>query len=218
MPMPSPLTRSSLVDTVYEELRAWIFDGIRDAGVRVNIDALARSLDVSPTPVREALIRLEAEGFVVKEPGRGYSVTPPLSAKAVDDLFEFRLLIEPWAARRAATTADADAMAALAADLDRFDDAPEGAVLAAYRDLAEHDAFFHTAVLDLAGNDEVTQAFTRTNCHLHLFRLSYGRAMGNDALAEHRAVLTALAAGDADAAEAAMRNHLERSLQRFRAT
>ena len=214
--LPAPLKRLSLVDSVYEELREWIIDGIRDEGVRVNIDALARSFDVSPTPVREALIRLEAEGFVVKEPSRGYSVTSPLSADEVDDLFELRLLIEPWAARRAAETADPTTTTELAADIDRFDGAPDGRSFAAYRDLADHDARFHTTVLDLAGNPEVTQAFTRTNCHLHLFRLSYGRDMGNEALTEHRAVLHALGAGDGAGAEAAMRRHLERSLDRFR--
>lgn len=212
---PGRLERPSLVEAVYDELRAWIIDGIRDEGDRVNIDALARSLDVSPTPVREALIRLEAEGFVVKEAARGYSITPPLSRDELHDLFELRLLIEPWAAARAAERADTGVVDDLAADVAGFGGAPDDGEYSSYRGLADHDERFHSAILHAAGNAEVTAAFTRTNCHLHLFRLSYRRGMGNEALAEHSAIVDALRTGRGDVAETAMRTHLERSLARF---
>lgn len=218
--VPARLERSSLVQTVYDELRAWIIDGISDEGTRVNIDALARAFDVSPTPVREALVRLEAEGFVIKEPTRGYSITPPLTLRELNDLFELRLLIEPWAAARVAQRrADDAAIAAtlddLARDVASFVDAPDDVDYASFGGLADHDDRFHTTILDVAGNPQVTAAFARTNCHLHLFRLSYKRGMGTEALAEHAAIVDALHSGVPDIAEAAMRTHLERSLGRF---
>lgn len=219
VPLPTPFPklgdRSALVDDVYEAIKAWIMDSVREAGVRANIDALARSLDVSHTPVREALARLDAEGFVVKERSRGYTVTPPLTASQVAELYEFRLLLEPWAAGRAAARGDEHTEQRLLDELATIADAPDDDVYEAYRALAAHDERFHDLVLELAGNDEARRAFARTHCHLHLFRLSYGKGMGVQALAEHRAVADAIIAGDDEAASAAMAAHLRRSNERL---
>lgn len=209
------IERSVLVDDVYERLKAWIMDDVREAGVRANIDALARSLAVSPTPVREALVRLEAEGFVAKAPARGYTVTPPLTEGEIADLYEFRELIEPWAAGRAAALADRDDVAALRAELASCPAAPADDGYATYRAIAEHDERFHDLVLALAGNEQVRRSFAHTHCHLHLFRVTYGTGMGSEALAEHAAVVEAIASADADAAARAMRDHLRRSAARL---
>lgn len=207
--------RTLLVDDVHEQLRAWIIDAVREPGVRLNVEAVARSLDVSPTPVREALVRLEAEGFVRKEPLRGWSITPPLDAKRLDDLYEFRLLIEPWAAGRAAARAtDAD-RTRVVAELATCPTAPPEGGFADYRAIVDHDARFHDLLLEIAGNDEVRNAFARTNCHLHLFRLTYGSRMGAQALDEHRVIVEAVVAGDAKASERAMRRHLEEARSRI---
>lgn len=214
-PLPSRPGRAALVDDVYEAIKAWIMDSVREAGVRANIDALARSLDVSHTPVREALARLDAEGFVVKEPSRGYTVTPPLTAPQVAELYEFRLLLEPWAAGRAASRRDADTERRLLDELATCPDAPAADNYEAYRAIVAHDERFHDLVLELAGNEQARQAFAGTHCHLHLFRLSYGRGMGVQALHEHRAVADAIIAGhDADAS-AAMAAHLTLSSERL---
>ncbi len=211
---PLPV-RAPLTDEVYESLKVWIIDQIREAGVRVNIEAVARSLDVSPTPVREALVRLEAEGFVVKEPQRGYSVTPPLTPARLRDLYDLRLLLEPWAAHRAAAQRRPDDVERLRDELASCPQAPAGDGYTTYQALVAHDARFHDLVLAVAGNDEVRAAFVRTNCHLHLFRLNYGRHMGTPALDEHHAIVTAIVDGNPDAAEAAMRAHLERARDRI---
>lgn len=207
--------RPPLADEVHERLRAWIIDSVREPGLRLNVDAVARSLDVSPTPVREALVRLEAEGFVVKEPLRGWSITPPLDADGLRDLYELRLLLEPWAAARAAQRGTDQDRARLTAELATCPVAPPGGGFADYRAIVEHDARFHDLLLEIAGNAEVRAAFSRTNCHLHTFRLTYGRNMGDQALDEHRAVVDAVLAGDAKAAERAMRRHLTQARARL---
>src|SRR3712207_531109 len=80
-------SRRVLADDVYEQIRGLIMsDGIAP-GARVNIDEIARQLDVSPTPVREALARLESEELVSRLPLRGYRVTDLLNRKQVDDLY-----------------------------------------------------------------------------------------------------------------------------------
>ncbi|WP_219471952.1 GntR family transcriptional regulator, partial [Nonomuraea rhizosphaerae] len=97
--------RSVLTEDVYESVKSLIMNGELEAGARVNIYAVARLLDVSQTPVREVLAALESEGLLTKEPLRGYSVAPVLTSEQVADLYQLRLLLEPWAAARAADAA-----------------------------------------------------------------------------------------------------------------
>jgi DNA-binding GntR family transcriptional regulator len=75
--------RTTLTDDVYAAVQALIMDHVIPPDERVNIDALARRLDVSPTPVREALARLEADGLVSKRPLAGYTTTPPAHPRPV---------------------------------------------------------------------------------------------------------------------------------------
>jgi DNA-binding GntR family transcriptional regulator len=202
--------RSVLVDDVHEAVKSMIMDGEIPPGARVSIDGLARRLGVSPTPVREALARLESAELVVKEPLRGYRTTPLLTLEQLADLYQFRLLIEPWAAARAAERAGPDGRAALAAELARAA-APEDDTYAAYQAFSAHDARFHLLIAELAGSRQVRDAFQRTHWHLHIYRLHYDRSIGPKALAEHRKVGDAVLAGDAAAAAAAMREHLEQA-------
>lgn len=208
------LGRRVLSDEVFERLTTMVMDHVVAPGARMSIDGLAAQLAVSPTPVREALARLEALGLARKEPLRGYRATPLLTRGELDDLYEFRLLIEPWAARRAAERGGqaAGALAAMLADLD---EAPEEGY-ARYRALADHDRRFHDELLRFAGNDHARVAFERTHCHLHIFRLYYVQRVGSSALCEHAAIIEAVAGQDADAAEAAMRTHLVASRDRLR--
>jgi DNA-binding GntR family transcriptional regulator len=99
------LKRSTLGDDVYETLRSAVLEHTLKPGDRVNIDALARELEVSPTPVREALARLESEGLLRKRPLAGYTVSPLLTRREFDDMFDMRLLLECAAARWAASRA-----------------------------------------------------------------------------------------------------------------
>src|SRR3981081_3540849 len=104
--LPLPPSRQTLTDSVYEAVQELVMDQHIEAGPRLNIDLVARQLNVSPTPVREALARLEMDGLVIKEPLRGYSVTPMLDAKRFKDLYDVRSLLAPLSARRAAVRRD----------------------------------------------------------------------------------------------------------------
>jgi len=77
--------RQILTDGVYEAVKELVMDQHIEPRSRVNIDKLARDLGVSPTPVREALARLESDGLVIKEPLRGYSIAPLLDREAFED-------------------------------------------------------------------------------------------------------------------------------------
>src|ERR1700688_191150 len=80
--------RQILAGEVYEYIKNQLMDQQIQPGGRINIDQLARQLQVSQTPIREALARLEAEGLMTKEPLRGYSSTPLLDPASFQQLYE----------------------------------------------------------------------------------------------------------------------------------
>src|SRR3954449_4594866 len=150
--------RQVLANDVYEAVKALVMDHVIAPGARVSIDGLARQLGVSQTPIREALARLEADGLVTKEPLRGYSATQLLTRSEVDDLFQFRLLIEPWVAARAAELASRDDHARIAAEIASCPEAPPGEAYEAFKALATHDSRFHSLLAPRAGNQQLRQA------------------------------------------------------------
>jgi DNA-binding GntR family transcriptional regulator len=100
-PKSSSEDKNALASSVYEQLKGRIMYQSFKPEARLNIDALALDLVVSPTPVREALARLAAERLVTFEPFKGYSVNPLLSPRQVADLMHVRRLIEIDAVRLA---------------------------------------------------------------------------------------------------------------------
>jgi DNA-binding GntR family transcriptional regulator len=207
--------RQVLADGVYERIRALIMnDGIAP-GDRINIDEIARELDVSGTPVREALARLESEGLVSRLPLRGYRVTELLTRDEVEDMYGLRLLLEPpSAAKAAAVMTDAHA-AELSRELATCPAAPAAPLYDDYKALTAHDARLHELILRIAGNEAVAQAFARTHCHLHLFRLWYNQPTGEQTIDEHRAIVDALVSGKPAVARKAMTHHLETARDRL---
>lgn len=205
------LRRQMLADDVYEAIKTMLMDHVIRPGARISIDGLAREFQVSSTPVREALARLESEGLAVKEPLKGYRATPLLTLEEFDDLYRFRLLLEPWAARRAAEQITADGAERLRAELANAVE-PTSIDYAGYKSLTAHDNRFHSLIASLSGSEQVRSAFERTHCHLHIFRLHYNRDIGPEVLTEHRSLVEAILSGDPRAAEAAMTRHIENSM------
>ena len=91
---PRVLLRTSVAEQVYEDIKERIIDQSLLPGARLNIDALARELSVSSTPIREALARLEREQLVSLELYAGYSVAPPPRSDYLEGLLDFRILWE----------------------------------------------------------------------------------------------------------------------------
>jgi DNA-binding GntR family transcriptional regulator len=208
-----PTEAGAAVGKVYATLRMTILDGEIPPETRVNIDAVARQVGVSQTPVREALQRLEGDGLLVYTPGRGYRTTPMLDLPGLRSLFEFRLLVEPWAARTAATDRLSNPGPDLDAEVSWFEEvaSKDGDVR---QDMLAHDTRFHDRILVGAGNEVVRQAYAQTHCHLHVFRLSQVDADGAITIHEHRRIWAAIRDCDPSAAEAAMSEHIRNSFAR----
>lgn len=152
-------------DHVYAEIRRGIVEGRHAPGSRLVEQRLAAELDVSRTPVREALRRLEAEGLVVVERHRGAQVRG-LSAEEVADLYDVRARLEAYAAELAAARrTDAD-VAALDAAVAAFDAAVErvrrqGARVEHVRALDAANGAFHGALLDASRHTRIRQLVGR---------------------------------------------------------
>jgi DNA-binding GntR family transcriptional regulator len=118
MAFPAPLPRrSTLGDDVYETLRALVLEHTLTPGERLNIDALSRNLEVSPTPVREALARLESEGLIRKRPLVGYTVSPLLTRAEFTEMFDMRLLLHDLVAQASGNALLHDSISRLHAHL-----------------------------------------------------------------------------------------------------
>lgn len=218
-PGPRPLpARRALVDDVYDAVLGLLMDRVIAPGARVNIDAVARDLDVSPTPVREALTRLESEGLVAKRALKGYVAAPLLDAAGLRDLYDMRELLETEAARRASAHLDAAAEAELAASVEQMraaSDPDEEERFRNYRRFIDEDLRFHHLIAEQADSPLLAEAIVRLRSHMHLYRLDFRHDFEDDTVTEHASILEALRRRDPDAAAASMRTHIENSFGRL---
>lgn len=205
-------TRRVLADDVYEAVKEYLIDRQAQPGERIVIDRLAVELGVSPTPLREALARLEADRLVVKEPHRGYTVAPELDAAGFRDLYEMRLLVEPAAAALAAERADAAQLRTLASAVERMEKAGSGMRYRHFRQFLEADALFHETLGEASRNRFLQETVTRLRTHQVTARLYVDQGVPDrrDATTEHSEILAAIVERDAARAETLMRRHLER--------
>ena len=202
-----PIARpSGLAEEVYRRVRADIMSLKIPPDTRVSVDELARKLNVSQTPIREALSMLEANGLVSKRHFAGYATSPRMDRAQLDELFEFRLLIEPHAARKAAQAmADADKQQLASGEAAPSHDA-----------FADMDTEFHRLIAQGAGNHLIADSLARLHIHVHIFRSCFRSEITEEAVHEHNAIIAAIRARDGGRAEAAMRRHIELSYGRLR--
>jgi DNA-binding GntR family transcriptional regulator len=206
-----PLTRS-----VYQVVVDMLMTHTLEPGARLSIEELARTLGVSQTPIREALPRVEADGLIIKEPGRSYRVAPLMAIDQVRELIELRMLIEPAVAAMAADRATSKEVSELRA-LARTRGAGNETTAAANRLDMVYDATFHAMIAQLGRNQIIADTLSRLRSHMHTYRLYYHA--GHHALTrtEHLAVVQAIGKHDPEGADAAMRVHLRKALERIEA-
>jgi DNA-binding GntR family transcriptional regulator len=203
-----------MVERAYDHLLDMLMSLKIAPGERIAIDTVARQLGISQTPVREAMSQLEAEKLVYKMPNVGYRASPQMTRHEVRDLYTLRQLIEPYAAARAAEAMTDEAIATLRA-IDRDMSGVADGDARAYSRFAEADAALHRLIATASGNRLIADTIERLHAHLHIFRALYATNAPHEAAREHRAIIDALVAHDAAAAETAVRHHLQCSQQRM---
>ncbi len=209
---------TNLRQKAYDHIRWGAMTGRFRPGARLSIRELARQIDVSAIPVREAMTQLVSEGLLEHKPGVGIFVVD-LSAQEVSELCDLREALECHAIRKVAPVADS----ALVDELRRAKRSMEQAIEAMQRVGEENwktssmdawtlaDAQFHMAILKAAGNRRTLKILSDLRVLTYSLGCrdrSYAVERLRRADAEHAAILEAVAAHDGPAAEKALANHL----------
>ena len=193
---------------VQDALREAILTGSLPPGSRLRAEPLAESLRTSRTPVREALMLLAREGLVEIEPRRG-AVVRPFDASDLLDLYDVRGLIEPHAARRAATRVGPRELERLKelCDLAEARGADDDA---AVEDQVALNEEFHRIIVAAAQSPRLEAAMRAVAGIPRAFRAAFWHddAQREQSLFCHRQIVRALENGQPRLAEAAMRMHI----------
>ena len=207
--------RTVLADEVYEILKSKLMDNLVEPGGRLSIDGLSRDLKVSPTPIREALARLESDGLVVKKPHHGYTAASLLDAASFEELFKMRLLLEPACASWAALAARRDQVSEMSELISQMQSHGAGDDYESYKSFAAKDAAFHLALAVATGVSLMVETLERLRPHAQLYRLYYTVGIADETVQEHQRVLDAVARRDETGAAQAMSAHLRASRARL---
>ena len=205
------IARSTLPEAAAERLRALIIEGELAPGAKLNERELSERLGVSRTPLREAFRMLAADGLLVQLPNRGAQVVA-LSREAARGAFEVMGALEGLAGELAvARVTDAD-IAGFRAMQGQMEAAHAGRDLPAYYRI---NRLIHDRLNAIAGNAVLEQTYRTLNARLHAlrFRSNLNPAKWDQAVAEHRSMIEALAARDGLALRDLLVGHLRAKQQ-----
>ncbi len=203
-------SRPLQTDRAYAEIKRRILDNAMPAGFQALEQELAEDLQMSRTPVREALIRLANEGMVEVRPRHGMRVLP-ISAEDTREIYEILTSLESAAAAAAAqrgvSHAQLQALEGAVADMDRAlaeDDLQKW---------AEADERFHMLLVDYAGNRRLRALVNTYWDQSHRVRMATLRLRPKPTGSnrDHAAVVAAIARGDAEAARKIHHRHRVRA-------
>ena len=205
-----PQSRS---DRVYAALRDLLLAGGLPAGERLVEVALAERFATSRTPVREALRRLEGDGHLVRDASGGLRPRLP-DVRTMAEVYDVRQALEELTARRAATAGDRELLDAIQQDWRRneteWETAPERLRTP---DFVHRDEAFHERIAGASGNATATRMLRGINERIRILRIhdfTLDERIGAT-ITEHLEIVELVLAGDADAAAAFMRAHVQRS-------
>lgn len=216
--------RMSLTDIAQDAVTEAIFNRRIEPGARLRIEALATELAMSSTPVREALARTTAAGLTRLDANRGYTVAPLLDGDSFHLLFAARHTIEAGAVRgnqpqpaawvRNVANADVRKLRSVVTKMARVE---HGANYAGYSRFSRLDHSLHLALIELAGNPFLVNAWQGLHFHLHMSRLYAGAGVVDydDAHTEHTAIVDALEQRDGAALWRACDAHMTRAEKRL---
>jgi len=206
--MDAKVLPRSVVDEAYTSLKKSIVEGVYQPGQRLRALRVAQELKISRTPVKEALVRLEQEGLLRREQGSGFIVRG-LSVREILNLYRVREVLEIEVAREALPNMTPAALLAMRQALDEADE-----LLAQQRhpEFLRANRKFHDLITAQTGNSVLQEILANLSSRFwsigtivilrHVQRPLEIRR-------ENRAILDALAGGDAKALEKAVRAHVK---------
>ena len=194
-------------DLVYDRLRDAIITGDLSPGQRLVEARLATRLGVSRAPIREAIRVLEREGLVQSIPRRGSAVAM-LSKEDVREIYGLRAALECAAVREVTVRANPELierLTQLVAEMERGSHDKDRELLAA------EDVAFHSAICEMAGNARLLRVWLSIHGQIRLLSRQVIGTVYQDLTPiphRHELILEAIRAGDANAAEATIREHI----------
>jgi DNA-binding GntR family transcriptional regulator len=199
-------------DVVFRWLKQHIITLPRGDGVFLTEAEVCRATGTSRTPVREALLRLEADGFLQIVPKKGAYVAPITEAD-IEAVMQARKLVEEWCVRQASSFGDT-----LARRLDQLVD-QQAELMDDPVAFIESDRLFHRAIVSAAGNPVLAgfcESLRDRQLRMGVHAVTTSNRRSGDVLGEHRAIIAGIRMGDPEEAAAAMARHLATTLAALR--
>lgn len=206
-------TETSLADETYRALLEEILSAQLVGGVVIQERRLAARLGVSRSPMRDALGRLEGQGLLVRN-GKSMLTVRVITLKDYLNSLTMRLLVEPTAAALACPEMTESKLAELAAMLRSIEDDPDPDPAMIWR----FDDALHQGLGEASGNPFMAETIVQMRRYTTIFERQRRLAQRKPGLEDHREILAALAARDAEAARQSMTRHLEKVRQRVLST
>ena len=204
----SPKTKKKTkLDTVVDQLRTAILERKILPGEWLRQDELSERFSVSPTPIREALRRLEADGLVEYIPRHGVRVVP-YSINLAQEYFDLRAMLEPYAVKLATDRITPDGLSELANLVDK---SHELLIQREIKELSETHWEFHEKIIVMCGSNLVQGLLSRVRRSFQLDTLLLMPERAEDSWKEHKAVFEAIQSGDGFQAGELLRNNIENS-------
>jgi len=205
--------KQSLAEQAYNLIKRDIITCALDPGLQIAQSHLVERYQMSLTPVRDALKRLEQENLVQSIPRFGYIIAP-ITIEDVQDIFEMRLILEKSVARLAAQRASQQQLETIHKSAHftyRYQDRQS------YQEFLELNAEFHTSIAFTTGNRRLSESIARLlDGMTRIFHLGLElKDSGEEMQSEHIRLSEALVKRDADAAEALVVEQINRSQQRI---
>lgn len=200
---------SNLTTLAYNSIKEYILDGRLDENSRLTEEFLSTQLGISKSPIREALNRLETEGLIRIEPRKG-AYLPRLSTEEVSDLYDLREALETHVVRTAKLTA------ALFAGLNQSLKRQRALLRANDRvHYIEEDVHFHAQLARATENAHLCAVLENIQNQIWLSRRNTYDLSSSTAPDYHESITKALEANNREAAQSAMREHIQNVRQRL---
>jgi len=214
VPLPQVRQGRVLADWVIASLREAILGGYFEPGEKLDQDLIAEELGVSRTPVREALKKLESEGFIKVRPHYGAFIVE-VSRQDISDVYEIRGLLEPEITRRVTPVIPESVFDELERSLTETQAQFEAGDITKN---FESDVFFHETISGFVENKLLKEVLDGLTNRISMVRRFVQLQPGPhflEFLREHRAILQAMRQRDPEKAAERMRSHLEHSSLRI---
>lgn len=193
---------SNLTSLAYDSIKRYILDGKLDEGARLTEEFLSNSLGISKSPIREALNRLEAEGFIHIEPRRG-AYLRDFSTSDIDDLYDLRNALETHVVRTVKLSEEL--LAELKQGVRHMRQHLKDNDKANY---IEEDMRFHAGLADATGNARLARTLENVQNQIWIFRRKTYDLSSSTAADAHEEIVRALEAGDRPRAASVMSEHI----------